>query len=543
VRKFRLFIPVVLGLAFVAQGLWFIGTQSLTYDEPVHVVTGLDIWQSGTFARWNDHPPLARALFAVPLLGGHWQIEPAFRQNAWNEHSSVAWLLWTLRDPQVIAWRARSVNLLLGAVLAALLWMTARRMFSEGAANVALLLFAFSPCVIAHFSLATTDGIGALMVFATAISLVAWSHNPSRLQTVLLGLVMGGLLLAKFYTFALFGLAIVLVLFLRPKWAWRQAALILGIAFFVCWAAYLFHISWLNLHDGQLAVQSPGAAAYRLGKLPTTALSFSIPLPAGEYLTGLYDVLRHSRWGHPSFFLGHASDTGGWKLYYPIVMLLKWPTVALLLGLAFLLPSFRRRLSIPRDLRIMLLFPGVFLLLSIFSRIDIGDRHILPLYPFLLLLCAGLWEFARTRRTARVLLFVALGLHVADGMRYAPDYLSYFNVFVKPQNSYQLLSDSNVDWGEGLIALREYQDSHPNEQLYMAYFGSVYPSQYGIRALPLRENERVSGTVVVSATHLSGQLLRDSHSYRWLLQYPRAAILNHTLHVFQVPRSALQASD
>ena len=63
--KIRFLIPVLLCLAFAAQGLWFIGTQSLTFDEPVHMVAGLDMWQAGKFVRWNDHPPLSRALFAA----------------------------------------------------------------------------------------------------------------------------------------------------------------------------------------------------------------------------------------------------------------------------------------------------------------------------------------------------------------------------------------------------------------------------------------------------------------------------------------------
>ena len=63
----------------------------------------------------------------------------------------------------------------------------------------------------------------------------------------------------------------------------------------------------------------------------------------------------------------------------------------------------------------------------------------------------------------------------------------------------------------------------------------VDPSQYGIRAQPLAEHERATGTIVVSATHLSGQYLEDPNAYKWLLRHPRVAILNHTLHVFRVP--------
>jgi hypothetical protein len=96
------------------------------------------------------------------------------------------------------------------------------------------------------------------------------------------------------------------------------------------------------------------------------------------------------------------------------------------------------------------------------------------------------------------------------------------------------LSDSNLDWGQGLLALRKYQQQHPNETIHLAYFGTMDPRLYGIRYIPLAPNEKVSGTVVVSATHLSGQLLDDPNGYRWTSQYPEV-VLDHSLHVFQVP--------
>ena len=73
-------------------------------------------------------------------------------------------------------------------------------------------------------------------------------------------------------------------------------------------------------------------------------------------------------------------------------------------------------------------------------------------------------------------------LNAADALRYAPGYLSYFNVFVHPADSYRLLTDSNLDWGQGLLALRQYQRDHPDEQISLSYFGSVDPrfTEFGL---------------------------------------------------------------
>ena len=110
-----------------------------------------------------------------------------------------------------------------------------------------------------------------------------------------------------------------------------------------------------------------------------------------------------------------------------------------------------------------------------------------------------------------------LGLNAADALRCAPDYLTYFNVLVKPANSWRYLTDSNLDWGQGLIALREYEQKHPEESLRLAYFGSVNPPLYGVRAVPLAPEEHVTGKVVAGASALSGQVLADPNGYRWLL--------------------------
>ena len=78
--------------------------------------------------------------------------------------------------------------------------------------------------------------------------------------------------------------------------------------------------------------------------------------------------------------------------------------------------------------------------------------------------------------------------------------------------------------------------------MHLAYFGVVEPWRYGIRSVPFGEEERPTGTVIVSATHLSGERLSAPRAYQWLLRCQRKALLNHTLHVFDVsPETCGQA--
>jgi hypothetical protein len=251
----------------------------------------------------------------------------------------------------------------------------------------------------------------------------------------------------------------------------------------------------------------------------------------------LRQVKFHNRLGHASYFLGRVSHRGESKSYYPVLILLKWPTVVLLLMTVTAFLSVTRRLKLNPDWAVLAAYPVLSLAIAMLSRIQIGERHILPAYVFALLFAGGAWEFARSsrQRILKTIVLVALAWNAADALRYAPDYLSYFNVFVKPRNSWRLLTDSNLDWGQGLIALRQYEAAHPGEPVHLAYFGSVQPDLYGIRALALAPGERAHGTVVVSATQLSGQNLDDPQAYRWVLNHPVRTMLNHSMFVIDVP--------
>ena len=111
---------------------------------------------------------------------------------------------------------------------------------------------------------------------------------------------------------------------------------------------------------------------------------------------------------------------------------------------------------------------------------------------------------------------------------------------MSPAESFRLLTDSNLDWGQGLLALGDYQRDHPGERISLAYFGSVDPQAYGIQSDLFGGHRQVSGTVVVSATNLSGQYLAEPERYRWLLKQKPVTILDHSLYVFQVRDSGPQ---
>src|SRR5215469_1308565 len=529
----RTVLPAFLLTLYAAQCARFISTQSLTYDEPVHIAEGLDAWRNGRFQNYNDHPPLARLLCTLPLVSRQWQMAVEKLPSGFRVRSIAP-------DPISLAWRARIVNVMLGLLVGGLLWLAAANMFSTGAAIFALALFAFSPSLVAHFSLVTTDGAATLLIFASALQVARWRKKPTWQNTLLCGVVFGLLLLAKFSTLPMFVLAM-FWLFLplseeasveRYRWKSGKAVLALLVAGFMLWAGYFFHVSWLTIRHGTLTATHPhwNAPLVKPTRLP---LNISLPVPAGEFLAGAREVALNNARGHPAFFLGHVSPTGGWKAYYPVTILLKWPLIVILLSVTGFLLCFLGRVHV-FNFWVLLSFPGLYFVLAIFAQFNIGERHVLPLYPFALLFAAAVWQKFATSSIAETFLMGILFLNAVDVLRYSPDYLSYFDIFVPPQASYRLLSDSNVDWGQGLLSLREYEHEHPDEQISLVYFGTVDPAVYGVRASLLSLGEHATGTVIVSATDLTGEYLSDAKAYHWLYRYQLAGILDHCLYVFRV---------
>ncbi len=541
-RAIRVLAALLL-VVYLAECAWFIRTQSFTYDEPEHIVAGLEAWRYGEFKQWHDQPPLARLLFTLPLVKSQWSYRYTGVQVRPVSPAPEQWL-----------WPSRAVVAAMGAVLLLLLWTTARRYFSEAAALFVIALAAFSPDLIAHFSLTTIDGLGALLTFAAALAWLRYWKSNSRRNAVLLGVVLGLLLLAKFNSPPQFVLTLLLVLVLAPAelrrhsqgLQFRRTLAVLAIACLVVWAGYFFHVSRVTFADQAVTLHFPGYSKSLQYEMSTGKTPISIFMPACEWFTGLGMVVAHNREGHRAFFLGRYS-TQGWRFYFPVAMLLKWPVLVLLTGTAGFLLAVFRKVAAWRDLLVLAVFPAVYLALAMTSHINIGVRHALPLYPFLLLFCGACAEWllthARNLRAAHLVLGAVILLQAVDVARYAPSYLSYFSICVPQSETWRLLSTSNTDWGQPLVALREFQVQHPERPLHLAYVGEVDPAFYGIHYLPLHEEDRPSGLVAVSTTHLSGELLHNPEAYRWLLRYPPVAVLDHTMFVFDVPVGDVPAAE
>ncbi len=130
----------------------------------------------------------------------------------------------------------------------------------------------------------------------------------------------------------------------------------------------------------------------------------------------------------------------------------------------------------------------VYFLISTTSRLDIGFRHILPIFPFLIvLIAAAAWGLMQQSRAWAYVVGALLLLHVGSSLHAFPYYLTYSNeAWGGPKNTYKYLSDANAGWDSDLKAVRDYVAAHQISDCWFAYSGLAPFPYYKIpcRVLP-----------------------------------------------------------
>ncbi|HYF08537.1 MAG TPA: glycosyltransferase family 39 protein [Acetobacteraceae bacterium] len=471
---------MLLTLLFIAIGALRIGVTwpvfTHTYDEPAHLATGIEWLDRGTYRHEPQHPPLARVALALgPWLDGLRAERPAPHASSpsrpaemWFEGGA---LLHGRGEYQRTLTLARAGILPFFVLAAALVWWWTQRQAGPWAACIATGLFSTLPVILGHAGLATTDmAFTAVFLFAI-LALRRWLEAPGTGTVIMLGIAVALAVLTKFTVFPFFGACLLAILAWRFLLARRGGAvadagwwrplrsLPLGIlvGFVTVWAGYRFSLIPLSdirdlVHltiDSALRPGAPRDAARRLA---------DTPIPLAELVYGLATVAKHSAGGHLSYLLGEYRE-GGWWQFFPVAVLVKTPLAFLLLagaGIGALLGASWRR----RDWRIAVPALCVIAIMAsvLPSRINIGVRHVLPIFPFLAI-AAGIAavriiEQFRRARLGVIAVAALLAWHVASGARAGHDQLTYFNELADRAPERVLLI-SDLDWGQDVHRLAD----------------------------------------------------------------------------------------
>jgi 4-amino-4-deoxy-L-arabinose transferase-like glycosyltransferase len=585
---------IVLGLLAVQAVLvvTLIHRESLTFDEDNHMFAGYMMWKTGDYGLNPEHPPLVKLLAAAPIVGRKlWT--PQLEGRSFKTESYLDGRDWLARNDgaaQHLVFRMRLAAGLLAWGLSLIVFFTAWEWFGATAALIALVLLISDPNVMAHSALVTTDMGVSLFFLASIYALYRYVARPSVARLLLAGLA-AGLLAATKHSGILFIPMVLPVLVyevaraelgMRLRQAVRLCGALAGIvaiATVVLWAFYGFRYA---ARPAGLSLD-PSFASYteRLSPLDRDGLRFMgrHHLLPESYLMGLADV-KHMAESYPTYIFGSVHAHGVWY-YFPAVILIKTTLGLLALCALALWAAFAGWIGKSREV-VWLLTPGaVYLLIAMSSGIDIGARHILPLYAMGAIFAgAGAATLVlRSRRWAWVVT-VLIAAHIASSLVVYPNQMAYANeAWGGARNTHNLLSDANVDWGQELYQVKAWQDRHPGEECWFAYFArpEIDPATYGIRchALPTVDTlwlggweitpPVLDGAVLISAGDLSGcewvsgllnpyrdfQKLQPDETiddsvfvYRGDLHAEQAAALDRTLAVWQMlghrqPQAAL----
>lgn len=563
-------------LAFFLLGLSGLRDKNATFDEVPHLPAGYTYLALGDFRMNPEHPPLAKIVAAAPLLA----LRPALDTDSPLWRKGLQWpfgqaFLFDWNDPERLLLWARLALLSVATLFGLVIFAAANRLFGSPAGLIALTFYVFTPEFLAHGPLVNTDFMVTAALFTAVFSFYRAILAPSPWRLSLLGLTAGACVTAKFSGLILLPILAVLGAIyyaLRPGMALsfippesggpcaaprdercRQllrlaAATIIGCCV-VIWSLYQFRYS---LTPDPLLSQripwerfNPAQLSTRLVMLLREARLFP-----ESYLYGFLECLK-SLEGRRAFLLG-ANETAGWWYYYPVTFVLKTPLPLMLLMATAMFRLHRRELF---PIAVLLVPVVLYLGVSLPVKTNIGNRHILPVYPFLVVLAAGAgaWLSLSGRRWRQAAVAALLLWQGAATVSISPDFLAYFNELAGgPARGYRYLSDSNLDWGQDLKGLARYREAHPDERLFVSYFGSAEPRRY-LREVeylpgffPVRETEPVpfdavpSGALVaISVTNLNGVNVREYPGAAAFLARLRGleplARVGYSIHLYRVP--------
>jgi hypothetical protein len=266
-------------------------------------------------------------------------------------------------------------------------------------------------------------------------------------------------------------------------------------------------------------------------------------VPAPEFFGGLRAFFTHGSGGHPAFLLGEVR-LRGWWYYYLVVLAVKTPLPLLALAIAGGAYAVRARRTEGWTALVPIWGVIAVLVPALLSRVDLGVRIVLAIYPFLALLAARAattaWRSVGTRaqvivRRGAVAMLVA-GMLVTSARAW-PDYLAYFNP-VAGSHPERVLVDSNLDWGQDLYRLADTVRARGIDSIRVHYFGSSRLSSVGLtNARRLARDERTTGWVAASETFLAG--VWSDTSLRWLARRTPVARIGPSMRLYYIgPDSA-----
>jgi hypothetical protein len=466
-----------------------------TFDEPVYVEKGLERAHTGKIGglmKLGTMPlPVDVQTFPVRVWG--WWRGQAF----------------TLDDLPAVLPVFRAANLVFWWLLLLYALLAARSLGGPWAGRIAVTFLALEPTFLAHASLATTDISVAACVLAFAYHFWQGRDEEWTWRVLVPGLWMGLAALAK-ASGPVFAVLCMFAIELQRRWGRTEAPRIpfrhdfvhiglIGVAvmFVYCgsdWQPQPDALRWANsLPEGVGKPLAFGAVK-----------AFPIFPNAAE---GFVRQVTHNARGHGAYLLGVESKSAIWW-YFPVTLTIKLTVPLLLLAAAVLL--FARR----QAGNAALAAAAALLAFSVTCRVQIGVRFMLPLVALAIVgLSAAAARAMEARPTAWAAgLAAALLVNLAGAYTAWPNGLGYINsLYGGPERGQWAVSDSNLDWGQGVPELARWARENSPGPLAVWYYGA----DPAVKRPPFQPVQLHEGDIDANLRALEGRWLAVSACLAW----------------------------
>lgn len=567
-RPFGILFLFLLISANLIISLLSAAQNSITMDEVVYLSVGHLIVQRELFYINPEQPPFPKVISAIFSS----RLNPRLPES--GVYVSQFWRLNREIVHELTLW-GRVPIIILGPILILLCYFFAARLYGVRAGLLAAFFASLEPSLVAHQKMITGDYPFAVFILASLI-LFSELFKKFRFSSLLaLGLSIALAFASKFTAVLLIPYLVLGLLILSatkespfhkvegikffPRLSTTQSKLIYGalillasaiIAFFVIWALYNFRIGRPvdSITRGtSISIQRKIEEGDRTTKALLPWLYKNWPAP--EYVLGLFKIAIRAE-GHPAYFLGKISETG-WPAYYPFTFLVKTSIPLLILFfISAIIAIFNFKKLDGREIWLWLcwLFGMAFF---INSKVDLGVRYILFLYPISIVLMSKLAvEKYFSKQAVRLAISTSAIWLIVANVKAFPNYISYFNELVGgSKNGWRYLADSNLDWGQGLIQLKQLLDKHPEiTNLHCSYFGAINPEYYGIKCdylyapFYVRELEYdfypkcepIKGWLAISVNNYLGIYFDNPNCYAWLRNYAPLYRVSDSIWIYRI---------
>lgn len=576
-------VALILGAMFF-MALASMKNDSLTFDEVAHLPAGYSYLTQKEYRLNPEHPPLIKDIAALPLL--FQKINFPSYLKSWQEDANGQWdfgnkfLYHSGNNPDKIIFWARFPMILIMLFLGWFIYKWTKEILGRKTAFLALFLYSFSPTILAHGRFVTFDVAAAAGFFIATYYFIRVLKDASLKNIIIAGLVFGASQLVKFSLFLLVPFFIILT----SAWIYpnrkkykiylkylKVLILTLVIGYLLIYPVYLYHV-WNYPLEKQTSDIKSISSTFGSKTMVNTIIWMSnkkILKPYTQYSLGLFMTLNRTAGGNNAYFLGQVSSKAWWY-YFPIIYFIKEPLalhVLIIIAAFVALKKLRPSLFSHFPVFAMFLFIVIYWLSSVTGNLNIGIRHLLPVFPFTYILVSRqITEWLKIEKESdsplklirsyfkslgkKFILVILLVWYLVSVVKIFPNFLAYFNEIAGgPDNGYKYVTDSNLDWGQDLKRLAKFVDKNDKiDKIYVDYFGGDEPTRllgekYAGQWLNFDSEEKAKGKwLAISLNSLQGGRAKPAKGfnqptdyYKWLDKYEPIARIGYSIFVYYIP--------